>query len=467
MSSAPVTVGGVSPYAVPVTGPATVRAADPPRDSSVEFSDGVTTVSLPVREALPVLARARRGGRPHPTVALLAEAGLLALRLVGAGRFEPGDGRWLPSALDPDEDARVRRLAAEAAYDEWPPRRPSPRCATWSRPWSTRCPAAHRGITSTTFRRRLDAELVRPRRTPDGGASLPALVTISLRVEADEEELVAGAVRLVLQVHDELDALHLCDAALLWTGTSDDHGFGERARTHAAIALRAAAHAWPVLDRLLELRVPDEITLDTDELVSLLDDGVAALRRVGVDVLWPRSLGRDLTTRAALEHRDERPQGGPADDRAVRPGGDVRVQVAGGAPRRTPQRRRDAPAGERGQPGPQAARRLDRRRPAHRAQGQEAADPHRHPGAGGRGRAHRHGRGRARRAGGRGRGQPAARPRAAARRRDPRAPSTRPPACGRRCATTSGTASPGSTSSPRSASAAAWPTTWASARPSP
>ena len=140
---------------------------------------------------------------------------------------------------------------------------------------------------------------------------LPALVTISLRVEADEEELVAGSVRLVLQVHDELDPLHLCDAALLWTGTSEDHGFGDRARTHAAIALRAAAHAWPVLDRLLELRVPDEITLDTDELVSLLDDGVAALRRVGVDVLWPRSLGRDLTTRAALEHRDERAQEGP------------------------------------------------------------------------------------------------------------------------------------------------------------
>ena len=111
--------------------------------------------------------------------------------------------------------------------------------------------------------------------------------------------------RLVLQVHDELDPLHLCDAALLWTGGPDDHGFGERARTHAAIALRAAAQAWPVLDRLLELRVPDEITLDTDELVSLLDDGVAALRRAGVDVLWPRSLGRDLTTRATLEHHGD------------------------------------------------------------------------------------------------------------------------------------------------------------------
>ncbi|MDQ1725653.1 MAG: hypothetical protein QOG52_2681, partial [Frankiaceae bacterium] len=76
-------------------------------------------------------------------------------------------------------------------------------------------------------------------------------------------------------------------------------------------ALRAAAAAWPVLERLLELRIPDEITLDTDELVSLLDHGVAALRRIGVDVLWPRNLGRDLTARATLERRDPRGAEGP------------------------------------------------------------------------------------------------------------------------------------------------------------
>ena len=46
MSARPVTVARVSPpassWGVPVTGPARVRAADPPRDSSVEFSDGIT-----------------------------------------------------------------------------------------------------------------------------------------------------------------------------------------------------------------------------------------------------------------------------------------------------------------------------------------------------------------------------------------------------------------------------------------
>ena len=106
----------------------------------------------------------------------------------------------------------------------------------------------------------------------------------------------------MLQVHDERNPLHFADAALLWTesGPEATHGFGDRARTHASIALRAAADAWPVLDRLLELRVPDEITLDAVELADLLDDGLPALKARGVDVLWPRSLGRELTAVTVL-----------------------------------------------------------------------------------------------------------------------------------------------------------------------
>ena len=59
---------------------------------------------------------------------------------------------------------------------------------------------------------------------------------------------------------------------------------------------------------LLELRVPDQITLDGDELESLLEHGVAALAGRGVDVLWPRSLGRDLTASAVLDR--SRPMSG-------------------------------------------------------------------------------------------------------------------------------------------------------------
>ncbi|WP_206051836.1 DEAD/DEAH box helicase [Nocardioides ferulae] len=320
---------------VPVTGPAAFRAADPPREGVVEFSDERRTVELPMRAALPVLTRAHRRDDLHPSVGLLSGAALLALRLVAAGHLRPAEGDaqtpgWRVAPLGEEDAERVRLLARargedpeaaervvrqllDAVADTMPrtapvstaPARTASPSAT---PPSGRAPGARR--PGGDFERRLQARLahrLRPRED-----DRPQLVTISLRVEADEEELVAGAVRLVLQVHDERNPLHVCDAALLWTAPDDpgdapdgsSHGFGDRARTHAVIALRGAAEAWPVLDRFLELRVPDQLTLDTDELVSLLEHGVAALAARGVDVLWPRSLGRDLTARTVLDMAD-------------------------------------------------------------------------------------------------------------------------------------------------------------------
>jgi superfamily II DNA or RNA helicase len=294
---------------VPVTGTATFRAAQPPRDGVVEFQDDRRTVTLPIRAALPVLTKAHSRDDLHPSVGLLSGAALLGLRLDAAGRIEPAGGEpsWRMGPLAADDEDRVQRLASARAYDgvgaaeaeelvramldavadampraaPAPERRPSPAP-----------PAPGRSDFGRTLRERL-SRYTEPR------PELPQLVRISLRVEADEEELVAGAVRLVLQVHDEQNPLHLCDAAVLWT--EEGHGFGDRARTHAAIALRGAAEAWPVLDRLLELRVPDQITLDGPELESLLEDGVTALAARGVDVLWPRSLGRDLTATTVLD----------------------------------------------------------------------------------------------------------------------------------------------------------------------
>ena len=163
---------------------------------------------------------------------------------------------------------------------------------------------------------------------------------------------------------------------------------------------RAAARrreAWPVLDRFLELRVPDEITLDADEITSLLEDGVAALRERGIDVLWPRSLGRDLTTRAVLDRapragRDGAPRapGGPAQRRALRQGRRVHLQLAGRAARRPAHRGGDGRAGARRHPDPQAARQLDGRRPraSRKPRPAPAAAP-RQRGRGDRRRAHR------------------------------------------------------------------------------
>ncbi len=302
---------------VPVTGPATFRPAEPPREGVVEFTDERRTIGLPIRAALPVLTRARARDDLHPSVGLLAGAALLGIRLVAAGKFAPSvaDGRspsWRVAGLDADDEDRIAMLAAP--YDGVAAERVDELvrdlldAVVDAMPRSAPTPAAVRAPTRQTFEQRLQARLTRHQRFD--ASELPQLVRVSLRVEADEEELVAGAVRLVLQVHDERNPLHLCDAALLWVGDASEHGFGERARTHAMIALRAAADAWPVLDRLLALRVPDEITLDTDELVSLLEDGVGALKDHGVDVLWPRSLGRDLTATTVLDRAPAEPREG-------------------------------------------------------------------------------------------------------------------------------------------------------------
>ena len=169
--------------------------------------------------------------------------------------------------------------------------------------------------------------------------------------------------------------MRVCDAALLWTGEGVDHGFGERARTHAGIAMRAAADAWPVLDRLLELRVPDQIVLDSDELVSLLDEGVAALAARGVDVMWPRSLGRDLTATAVLDRRaaaGAAVREEPLQTGVLNRGGAVRLQLAARPPRRP------ADAGGDGRPRPRrladppAARPVGGRRPRPRPQGAQS-----------------------------------------------------------------------------------------------
>ena len=309
---------------VPLSGPATLRAAESPRDGVVEFTvDGLgsRTITLPIRAALPVLAKARTDDSAHPSVTLLAAASLLAMRFVAAGKFEPGDGVWRLAPLDPDDTERLRRLAESRAYAGLPPAdaehvvrrlvdavvdtmpRAAP-AAPASRP--QRPPPRATRPEGDAFSRRLQALVARHR---GEAAGLPQLVTLSLRVEAHEEELVAGSCRLVLQVHDEQDPLHVCDAGALWHDAPSVHGFGDRARTHASLALREAAAVWPPLERLLEQRVPDEMALTTDDLVSLLEDGVEALHRGGVDVLWPRSLGRDLKATATLDRVPSRREG--------------------------------------------------------------------------------------------------------------------------------------------------------------
>lgn len=319
---------------VPVTGPARLLVGEPPREGSVEFTDERRTIVLPVRGALPVLGKVRDQADVHPSVALLAGAALMGLQLVASGRFAPDpEGRhWQVAGLDAADERRIAELARSRAWegfdeataegmvrglldavvDTMPrttPGRSRHRGPTAARPTASdqsgqATPSGRSGPSSPdAFSDQLQQRIARIRAR--GRDDRPQLVSISFRVEADEEELVAGAVRLVLQVHAVDNPAHLADASELWAETGPDagHGFGERARTHAAIALRSAADAWPVIDRLLDLRVPDEIVLDTDEILSLLDGGAAALTEAGHPVMWPKYLDREVTQRVELGRR--------------------------------------------------------------------------------------------------------------------------------------------------------------------
>ncbi|HRI97708.1 MAG TPA: ATP-dependent helicase, partial [Nocardioides sp.] len=105
---------------VPVTGTASFRAAQPPRESVVEFRDERRTVVLPIRAALPVLTKAHNRDDLHPSVGLLSGAALLGLRLVAAGQIEPAGSEpsWRMAPLASQDEDRVQRLAAARTYDE-------------------------------------------------------------------------------------------------------------------------------------------------------------------------------------------------------------------------------------------------------------------------------------------------------------------------------------------------------------
>ncbi len=304
---------------VPVTGPARLLVGEPPREGSIEFTDDRRTIVMPIRGALPVLGKVRDQDDLHPSVSLLAGAALMGLQLVASGRFAPDpDGRhWQVAGLDATDERRITDLARSRAADGFDQATAEgmvrglldavvdtmPRTTPGRSRHGSRLPTARPGLRPTDpddFSDQLQQRIARIRSR--GRDDRPHLVSISFRIEADEEELVAGAVRLVLQVHAVDNAAHLADASELWADAGPDaaHGFGERARTHAAIALRSAADAWPVLDRLLDLRIPDEIVLDSDEILSLLDSGAAALTEAGHPVMWPKYLDREVTQRVEL-----------------------------------------------------------------------------------------------------------------------------------------------------------------------
>lgn len=297
---------------VPLQGPATLHRADPPRDSEVEFSGPKRTIRLPMKGAIPVLTRALRAEDAHASVSLLGAATMMAMKFVAAGqlRRSESDDAWLVGPLPTGDHDRVRDLAAARAHEgldagaaEDLIRAVLDAVAdTMTRQPARAAVPGRRPVVAEPQESLAD----RLARVADRASDedLPWEVFVSLRVEAPEEQLEAGTLSVVPQVHEREVATNVVDASALWIGDQtgeSGHGFSRKARVGASVALRKAAEAWPVLDRLLRRQVPDRLVLTGDELSDLLENGLAALAEIGVEVYWPRGLRQELTPQARVD----------------------------------------------------------------------------------------------------------------------------------------------------------------------
>ena len=297
-----------------MSGPATFRAGEQPRDGTVEFSDERHTVSLPMRGALPVLTRAHSQPDVHPSVALLSGAALLGMRLVAAGRFAPDETgtRWQVAGLDAADEDRIVQLARaradegldvgtaegivravlEAVADAMPraaplaTRRspePGPRPRTGSTPTS---PAASRSGSPG----------------PGSGATTTAPSWSTSRCGSrPTRRSWSRAPCASCSRSWPPTTPRVADAALLWTEADEpgsSYGFGDRARTHASIALRAAAGRGRCSAGCWSCECPTRSP--STATYWAFRRGGPGPRRDRRLVLWPRYLGRDVTSRVVL-----------------------------------------------------------------------------------------------------------------------------------------------------------------------
>ncbi|MFF9017055.1 DEAD/DEAH box helicase [Streptomyces sp. NPDC014870] len=323
--------------------------ADPPRAGRIAFwspehpptsADHLTVVAddvrprtvpavlVPVRDALPLLTRARFSDEASPAAAFWGAASLLALRLAAQGLLLPGltgtdRDAWRAGPLGADELADLRSLAASmppAAHavplpGDGPLRLPEPEGLLRAFVDAVvdglpRTPAAPLAAGGPAFAADEPQELPAQRVwAADVAAGHDAGVRLSLRLELPGlSEQEAPAFRAVLQMHGVADPALVADAAEVWAGSGPAAAaFGPRARMDALLALRRAARAWPPLAPLLSAAVPDAVELADDEVTELLGPAARALAATGVQLHWPRDLAHRLTAHAEI---------GPADDPA-------------------------------------------------------------------------------------------------------------------------------------------------------
>jgi superfamily II DNA or RNA helicase len=284
--------------------------------------EAVRAVELPVAEAVPLLGRMRRAPGAHPSAAFWGGASLVALQLVARGKLLPGvtpEGHdaWRVGPLDPDDITRLLTLAeAMPTSARALPLTNSPQgevrvpvAEELLREFldavadgMPRSPAAAKAHQTNLFTATAPQRADRLRTWADEvSAGLDTGVRISLRIELAD----SLAFSAVVQLHSLKDPTLVRDADDVWS--DDVPGFGPRARIDATLAIRRAARVWQPLGRLLDSAVPDRIDLADEEVAELLAGSAQRLAAAGVDLHWPRSLGRELTARAAITSADGPP----------------------------------------------------------------------------------------------------------------------------------------------------------------
>lgn len=284
---------------------------------------------LPVREALPVLTRARASRHASDEARFWGAAAVLALQCAARGLLLPGLGptdhdAWRAGPLTADDQARIRDLAASMpptahavpldrtaepvrlpeperllrtfldAVVDGLPRTPAASLATGGPAFAADDPQHRPGLRAWAA---------------DVAAGHDAGVRLSLRVEvsgltgagAEPSRAPGPSFRVVPQIHGVSDPGVVADACDIWAGGAAQHAaFGPRARMDALLALRRAVRAWPLLAPLLSAAVPESVEPADEEITELLGSAGRALSAAGVEVHWPRELSQRLTARAVI-----------------------------------------------------------------------------------------------------------------------------------------------------------------------